>query len=122
MATPRPSRERECRQPHATIAEAIRCAEQNLGIRPGQKLRPYWGTTKGNSGLIVGWQLDTRRRWRLDYAPGAEGKGPHVNEENFTLPAHLQKVVHRIDRPAISGELQVLLQQRKWTAAGAVEK
>ena len=115
----RSSRERSCPFQHDTIAEAIRCAERNLGVAVGQTLRPYWGTTRQNQGLIVGWQLDARRRWRLDYDAQ---KGPHINEENFELPPHLSKTAHVIRKPAISGELMVLLQQKKWTAAGNVEK
>ena len=123
MATePTPRRERVCPHKHETIGEAIRCAERNLGVAAGQKLHPYWGTTRQNEGLIVGWQIGSRQRWRLDYEAGASGKGPHVNEENFELPAHLAKTVHLIERPAISGELMVFLQCKKWTAAGSVDK
>jgi hypothetical protein len=70
----------------------------------------------------VGWQVDARRRWRLDYDGSENGKGPHVNEENFELAPHLAKTVHLISKPAISGELTVFLQYRKWTSAGNVEK
>ncbi len=101
------------------MAEAIRCAERNLGVAAGAKLQPYWGSTRENHGLIVGWQLSGRQRWRLDYD---ETKGPHINEENFNLPPHLSKTVHMIPRPAISGELMVFLQHKKWTAAGNVDK
>lgn len=38
------------------------------------------------------------------------------------MPRHLQKVAHLIDPPAVSGELMVFLQCRKWTSAGDVEK
>jgi hypothetical protein len=122
MANEPEGRERECPHRHATIAEAIRCAQKNLGVKPGQKLRPYWGTTSQNAGLIVGWQIGPRKRWRLDYDAELGGKGPHVNEENFELPRHLQKTVHLIDPPALSGELMVYLQCKKWTTAGDVEK
>jgi len=122
MATQSKGRERTCPHLHQSISEAIRCAESNIGIEPGQKLRPYWGTTCQNAGLIVGWQLSPRTRWRLDFEAGATGKGPHVNEEDFRRDDHLAKVVHLIARPAISGELMVFLQCKKWTAAGNVEK
>lgn len=114
--------ERICPTLHVTIADAIRCAEKNLGIKPGQKLQPYWGTTRENEGLIVGWQNGTRLRWRLDYEPGANGDGPHINEENFAQPKHLQKMRHKIERPPLSGELMCILQWKKWTAAGNVDK
>jgi hypothetical protein len=90
-------------------------------------MQPYWGTTRQNEGLIVGWKLE-RKRWRLDYEAavnpehGREPWGPHINEENFELPKPLAKVVHRIIKPAIGGEMQVFLQCKKWTAAGNVEK
>ena len=114
--------ERVCPHNHSTIAEAIRCAERSLGVQPRQKLQPYWGTTRHNQGLIVGWQISSRRRWRLDYDASSGGKGPHINEENFDLPPHLAKTVHLIPRAALSGELMVILQCKKWTAAGSVEK
>ena len=122
MTTNSGSREQVCPHTHETIAKAIRCAERSLGIAPGQKLHPYWGATKQNEGLIVGWQVSGRQRWRLDYESGAAGKGPHVNEENFELPAYLAKTVHLITRPALSGDLMVFLQYRKWTSAGSVDK
>jgi hypothetical protein len=122
MANEPESRERVCPHAHPTIADAIRCAQSSMGIVLGQKLRPYWGTTKYNAGLIVGWQTSSRKRWRLDYDVKLGGKGPHVNEENFEMPPHLQKVCHLIDPPAVSGELMVYLQWKKWTSAGDVEK
>lgn len=115
-------RERTCPRLHETIQDAIRCAEANLGIQPGQKLRPYWGTMKMNAGLIVGWKVDERTRWRLDYEPGAAGKGPHVNEEDFSRDPHRAKVVHLIAPPALAGEARVYYQWKHWTAAGDVEK
>ena len=108
MAT---SRERPCPHKHDTILDAIQCAERNLGVR-GIRLQPYWGSTTQNAGLIVGFQLTSRIRWRLDYDAT---RGIHVNEEHFDRPPHLQKVVHIVGIPAISGELQVFLQHRKWT-------
>jgi len=114
--------ERTCPHDHHSIAEAIRCAERSLGVVPGQKLQPYWGTTRQNQGLIVGWQISSRRRWRLDYDPSPGGKGPHINEENFEMPSHLAKTAHLIPRAALSGELMVFLQCRKWTSAGGVSK
>jgi hypothetical protein len=114
--------EKVCPHTHDTIAEAIRCAETNLGVKPGQKLHPYWGTTKQNEGMIVGWLINPRQRWRLDYDASSGDKRPHVNEENFELPPHLAKTVHLIRRPTLSGELMVFLQCKKWTAAGSVDK
>lgn len=34
----------------------------------------------------------------------------------------IQKLVHLIERRAISGELMVILQYKKWTAAGNVDR
>jgi hypothetical protein len=113
---------------HESIADAIRCAEKSLGVLPGTRMQPYEGTTKENEGLIVGFKLNNRKRWRLDYestvdpSKNREPWGPHVNEENFELPKHEAKVVHRIAKPAVGGELQVFLQCKKWTAAGKVPK
>lgn len=117
-----------CPTVHGSIAEAIRCAEAGLGIVPGQKMQPYWGTKSDNEGMIVGWQDGRRRRWRLDYEHAVDPTknrdpwGPHINEENFDLPKHLAKTLHRIERPALGGETKVFLQWKKWTAAGSVEK
>jgi hypothetical protein len=115
-----------CDTIHPTIPDAIRCAERSLGIASGQKMQPYWGSTNQNEGLIVGWKLG-RKRWRLDYEHDVDKKereswGPHINEENFELPKHLAKVVHRISKPVLGGELMVFRQYRKWTSAGNVEK
>ena len=114
--------EHVCPKKHLTIAEAIRCAEANLGIASGQKLHPYWGTMKHNPTTIVGWQFSSRKRWRLDYDAAPAGKGPHVNEENFELEAPEAKTVHLIEPSSISGPLLVELQWKKWTTAGQVDK
>jgi hypothetical protein len=63
---------------------------------------PYRGTTRENEGVIVGFALSPRKRYRLDfsYKPGPNGEPPkwvHVNEENFDAPSHSQKVVHLVD-------------------------
>ena len=122
MTTDSKGRERTCPHLHETIQDAIRCAEASIGIRPGQKMQPYWGTMRMNSGLIVGWKIDNLTRWRLDYEPGADGKGPHINEEDFRRDPHLAKVVHLIRRPAIAGEARVYYQWKHWTAAGDIAK
>ncbi|HVG20071.1 MAG TPA: hypothetical protein VNI02_13555 [Blastocatellia bacterium] len=106
-------KEKPCNKPHSSIPEAIRHAEEGLGCRQ-MPLQPYWGTTKENLGLIVGFQLNNRKRWRLDYD---DKKGAHVNEENFDAPISQQKVVHKINGiGSIAGDLQVRLQWRKWTS------
>lgn len=129
MGKTEPSRERACGfGVHATIAEAIRCAERNLGVARGEKLQPYWGSMQNNAGLIVGWQCGSRRRWRLDdeyqvrEGVSREPWGPHINEENFELPAHLAKTVHLIEKPTLGGDIRVFRQWRKWTSAGDSEK
>ena len=117
-----------CSVIHESMADAIRCAERGLGAIPGVKMQPYQGTTSQNEGLIVGFQINSRKRWRLDYESSVNPSknrdpwGPHVNEENFELPKHEAKTVHRIAKPALSGVLQVFLQCKKWTAAGNVPK
>ena len=122
MATDSKRRERICPHLHESIQDAIRCAEASIGIQPGQKMQPYWGTMRMNSGLIVGWKIGNLTRWRLDYEPGADGKGPHINEEDFRRDPHLAKVVHLIRRPAIAGEARVYYQWKHWTAAGDIAK
>ena len=67
------------------------------------------GTFNGNANadtytfpVIVGFAIDPRKRWRLDFSdkPGALGESPkwvHVNEENFDAPPGSQRIVHRVD-------------------------
>ena len=105
--------ERNCGVLHVTIAEAIEHAEKNLDFwrKPATE---YWGTLKSNEGSVVGFQVTSRKRWRLDYDPDPKRqKWVHVNEENFDLPEHLQRVVHSVDS---KNDLQVSLYYRKWTS------
>lgn len=116
-ATKRP-RERDCGVLHTSIASAIEHAEQNMNCWR-VPMMPYRGTTSQNEGVIVGWALSSRRRWRLDYSdsPGPHGEPPkwvHVNEEDFDRPLVLQKVVHRVDSKSF---LQVSLYYHKWWSA-----
>ncbi|HLK66126.1 MAG TPA: hypothetical protein VKU19_21980 [Bryobacteraceae bacterium] len=104
--------ERNCGIRHITIEEAIIHAEQSLGSfrKPAE---PYWGTMRGNSTLVVGFQLSSRKRWRLDYDPNpANEKWVHVNEENFDASPSDQKIVHLVDN---KNYIQVDLYYRKWT-------
>jgi hypothetical protein len=89
---------------HASIEEAMVHAEKNLGFRNAKgelvaKLEPLLGTMFGD-GTVVGWQVGTRKRFRVDFEPDFSKKnaeaarkknginkgtqGVHVNEENFT--------------------------------------
>ena len=110
-------RERDCGTLHITIEEAIIHAEQNLKCSR-IPMQPYRGTTKENQGVVVGWALSPRKRWRLDYSdrPGEHGEPPkwvHVNEENFDALPGWQKVVHRVDNRKFD---QVALYYRKWSS------
>jgi hypothetical protein len=105
--------ETNCGQIHLSIQEAIRHAEENLGTRY-IRLEPFWGTMRMNLGLVVGYKLNDRKRYRLDYAPD---KGAHVNEENFeNVSPSKQKICHPIQLGPRTAEYQVTLQWRKWTS------
>jgi hypothetical protein len=112
-----PPRERDCGVLHNSIEEAIVHAEQNLSCSR-VPMMPYRGTTRENLGVVVGWALSPRKRWRLDYSDrlGPNGEAPkwtHVNEEDFGRPAGLQRVVHRVDNTDF---LRVSLYYRKWSS------
>jgi hypothetical protein len=110
------SRERDCGELHQTIEEAIVHAEQHLGCYR-QPMTPYRGTTRENEGVIVGFAISARRRWRLDFSdqPGPEGeaKWVHVNEEDFDAPPGSQRIVHRVESRNFT---LVALQYQKWRA------
>jgi len=110
MVPHKDEKERDCGSQHLSLVDAIRHAEQNLRCQH-LRLEPYWGTTVENLGQVVGFQLSSRKRWRLDYDIK---KGVHVNEENFDASPSNQKVVHRVI--GTSSDLQVRLQWRKWTS------
>jgi hypothetical protein len=91
-----------CGKIHSNIEEAIVHAERNLGMH-GRQAEPYWGTTRFSEKVVVGWQIDGPKRYRLDFAHKFEeenleaakwsgtaqlkgSKGVHVNEENFAHP------------------------------------
>ncbi|MCW5748227.1 MAG: hypothetical protein KIT36_18715 [Alphaproteobacteria bacterium] len=107
----------DCGQQHLTIEDAIHHARTNLG---GNDVEPFWGGMAAiNPGRVVGYQVTSRRRWRLDFDPG---KGVHVNEENFDAPPSRQKVVHAVTPAAfdasgrpIASDMQVRLYWNKWT-------
>ncbi len=83
------TQEKDCGINHPTIKDAIRHAEENLGFR-GLHVEPYWGTTRWNCHLVVGYQSGARKRWRLDFSGQPEDGQPpkfiHINEENFEAP------------------------------------
>jgi hypothetical protein len=110
-------RERDCGVWHDTIEEAITHAERNLNCSR-IRMQPYRGTTPQNQGVVVGWALSARKRWRLDYSntPGINGEPPkwvHVNEENFDAPPGWQRIVHRVNNMRFD---QVGLYYRKWSS------
>lgn len=117
----------DCGREHLSIEDAIKHARENLNARATKNRgildeEPYWGTMgSSNVGWVVGYLISSRQRWRLDFDP-APSKLVHVNEENFDLPRHLQKVIHRVSpakfdalgRP-IENDTQVRLYWGKWT-------
>jgi len=112
--------EKDCGVNHQSIPEAIRHAEESLGFR-GKHVEPFWGTTRWNCHLVIGFQSGTRKRWRLDFSDKPENGQPpkfiHVNEENFEAPPGQQKVLHRVDSMKNeNGHYWVELQWRKWTS------
>ena len=60
-------REVWCGQVHSGIEEAIVHAERNLGMR-GKAAEPYWGTMRFTDSVVVGWKVNERKRYRLDFA------------------------------------------------------
>ena len=119
--------EQDCGVLHETIEDAIRHAREHLGAKPkasGQPWldsTPYWGTLGIlNVNLVVGFQISSRRRWRLDWSgePKDDPKGIHVNEENFDEVPSRQKTVHRVKTHF--GEEWVRLRWRNWTSRYAV--
>lgn len=107
-----PKRERPSGLIHNSIRDAIRHAEERLQCR-GSRMSAYWGRMPDNHQYIVGFEVNARKRWRLDYDPG---KGMHVNEENFDAAFPDQKILHPISGGERTGFMQVLLQWRKWTS------
>ena len=107
----------DCGMEHSSIEEAIAHARSNLGELDHD---PYWGTMgSSNVGWVVGYQVTSRKRWRLDFDPV---RLVHVNEENFDGPSLRQKIVHLV-RPAafdrrgrpMGNDTQVRLYWHKWT-------
>ncbi len=105
-------REVWCGHLHSSIEDAIVHAERNLGMR-GQPTEPYWSTMRFTDSYVNGWQINPRKRYRLDFAkdfaeenrkaavwsgtPHLKGtQGVHVNEENFDNPVNsgVSKVCH----------------------------
>lgn len=116
---------------HASIEEAMVHAEKNLGFRNERseivaKLESVLGTMFG-SGSVVGWQVGTRKRFRVDFEPEFAAKnaeaaakkngvnkgtqGVHVNEENFTRTTK-PKTCH----PTQSSLTMAELLWRRWSS------
>ena len=122
-------REIWCGQRHFSIEEAIVHAETNLEMR-GKPAEPYWGTMRFTNSVVVGWQVNDRKRYRLDYAHAfAEenqeaakwagtkqlkgSQGVHVNEENFVDPK--RKDGSRICHPTEASLQWAETYWNKWT-------
>ena len=113
-----------CGHHHYSLEEAMVCAEIGLGFRDRVTntlvvpLRPYLGSTKYNSGTVVGWQVGPKR-FRADVQTAEAKKkeeerakkgrrkviykgryGVHVNQEDFsgTRPV---KVCHATESPVV---------------------
>lgn len=100
--------ESNCGLVHIAIEDAIVHAEMHLGTFR-KSMEPYWGTLKDNSSWVVGFQVSSRKRWRLDFDPT---KGVHINEENFDAPLNQQRIVHLVDNRNFT---QVQVYYQKWT-------
>jgi hypothetical protein len=112
---PTQSKEKYCGVIHSSIEEAIVHAEKNLGSfrKPAD---PYYGTMRNNSGIVVGFELDAKKRWRLDFDPDpTHDKWVHVNEENFDGPPGKQKICHLVYSPMHS-DAHVRTYYGKWTS------
>jgi hypothetical protein len=109
------SRERPCGKEHTLIEDAIRHARENLGITAESDQYdkyPIWGTMK-NLGWVIGFEITSRRRWRLDYDPKPT-KEVHVNEEDYDRNPSFQKVAHPV-KIAVGGDAWVRTYWHKWT-------
>jgi hypothetical protein len=121
-------REIWCGIDHSSIEEAIVRAELNLGMR-GREARAYWGTMRFTD-YVVGWQLNDRKRYRLDYAHAFSeenekaakwagtkrlkgSQGVHVNEENFDDPK--DKGVSKVCHPTEASLQRADTYWSKWT-------
>ena len=59
--------ETDCKKEHLSIEDAIHHARTNLG---GRDVEPFWGgMAQINPGRVVGYQVTSRKRWRLDFDP-----------------------------------------------------
>ena len=117
--------ESNCCRRHLTVEDALQHALANVAVPLSE---PIWGTKTNrlaNAGKVIGFQSsDGKVRVRLDFDPG---KGLHVNEEDFTRPPHMQKVVHLVEKVATGmnedaeqmllnwQENRMLLFWNKWT-------
>lgn len=125
-------KETDCRHTHHTIREAIRCARLKLGAISLNDMTPrdltrYQGTTDATKNKFVGFQINTRQRWRLDWAEfknPAGKRGVHVNEEDFTRIPSQQKVAHWVEDGTTDAMYRAMrLYWNKWTSGGdLVEK
>ena len=87
--------ESDCKSIHQTVEEALEHAFRNVGRPLIEPLRGTKSNRLANAGRVIGFQTpDGQARVRLDFDPK---KGLHVNEEDFSRPSHLQKVVHLVE-------------------------
>ena len=113
-----------CGVVHASLEEAMVHAEVALGFRDRATkslivhLKPYLGSTRYNSGTIVGWQVGAKRfradlqtreaKARDERRAAAAGRAPiykglhgvHVNEEDFSALTP-RKVCHATESPVV---------------------
>jgi hypothetical protein len=137
--------EARCGLHHYSLEEAMVCAEIELGFRDRVtktlvvQLKPYLGTTKYNSGTVVGWQVGPKR-FRADVQTAEAKKkeeerakragreviykgryGVHVNQEDFsgTRPV---KVCHATESPVVILEHTWRRWSSKYGRPGTVKK
>jgi len=121
-------REQWCGQMHGSIEEAIAHAELSLDMR-GRPADPYIGKTRFSDSAVVGWQVNDRKRYRLDYTPTCSeeniaaskwsgtkemkgSQGVHVNEENFEDPVEGRS---RVCHPTAASLQRAEGYWQKWT-------
>ena|SRR5271166_2966562 len=109
------TREKSCGMIHSSIEEAIVHAEQDLGIFR-EPAEPYYGTLRDKSATVVGFQVSSRKRWRLEFDPDpSRKKYVHVNEENFDAPAGNQRICHLVYSP-MAFDTRVRAYYSKWNS------
>lgn len=125
-------KEYSCGIMHGSLEEAMVHAEQSLGFRDAQgnlvvKLEPLLGGTLFSTGTVIGWQVGSQKRYRVDFEKDFAAKnteaaakksgvnkgtqGVHVNEEDFT-----RSVRPKICHPTESSLMIAELLWRRWSS------